>query len=224
MKSLPVWLLVPALGAAALAAGTVDVMEPGEDTPTITIYTHFEQPHSKASVAGMKDEVGAIMRPAGLNVEWRSLDAARGQESAEELVVVTFKGRCRMEELTPFPGRPGALGSTHVSDGAVLPFTDIHCDRIRRLIGPRTNSEDVKTRQNLFGRAMGRVLAHELYHVIAKTTAHASGGLAKAFYSTSDLMAKKLEFRKKEAATLRHLKLHSLAIAAGTAAPQSGAQ
>ena len=222
MLRLPVWFFLPVLTAAALAADLAEVKEPGEDPPPITIYTHFEQSASTVSVDTMKEELEAILQPVGLALEWRSLDAARGRESAVELVVVTFKGNCRMEELADF-APPGALGSTHVSDGAVLPFADVHCDRIRRLIGPLTNAEDAETRENMFGRAMGRVLAHELYHVMAKTTAHVPGGIAKAFYTAGDLLAKKASFSKKEAATLRNLKLDSLARTMGKAALPAGA-
>ena len=224
MTRLPVWFFLPALTVAALAADLAEVKGPGDDAPPITIYTHFEGPYSTASVDRMKEELEGIMRPVGMSLEWRSLDAARGRESAVELVVVTFKGKCRMDELAPFASEPGALGSTHISDGAVLPFADIHCDRIRRLMGPLVNAEDVETRQDLLGRAMGRVLAHELYHVVAKSTGHVSGGITKAFYTAGDLLAKKVGFCKKEAATLRNLRLHSLARAMGTAAIQAGAQ
>lgn len=223
MKLPPAWFFVPALSVAAVAAGPAEVKEPPEDFP-LTIYTHFEQPYSDASVKRMKAEIGAIMRPAGRNVEWRSLDAARDRESAAELVVVTFKGGCRVEGPAPSVARPGALGSTHVSDGDVLPFTDIHCDRIRRLIGPRVKARDVETRQKLLGRAMGRVLAHELYHVIAKTTAHASSGLAKAYYNAGDLMAKKLEFRQKDAARLRHVQRRGPVHTTGTVALEAGSR
>ncbi len=224
MPRLPVWSFLPAFAAAALAADQAGVKGPGEDPPPITIYTHFEQPYSSVSVDAMKEELEAIVHPAGISLEWRSLDAARGRESAVELVVVTFKGRCRMDELAPFASAPGALGSTHVSDGAVLPFADVYCDRIRRLIGEPLEAEDVRTRQNMLGRAMGRVLAHELYHVVARSTAHVPGGITKAFYTAGDLLRRKAGFSKKEAATLRNLKLRSLASAVGSGALPAGAR
>ncbi len=224
MPRLPVWSFLPALAVAALAADRAEVKGLGEDAPPVTIYTHFEQPYSSVSVGAMKEELEAIMRSIDVSLEWRSLDAARGRESAAELVVVTFKGRCRMDELAAFTSQPGALGSTHVSDGAVLPFADVYCDRIRRMISPPLETEDAGTRQSMLGRAMARVLAHELYHVMARSTAHISGGITKAFYTAGDLMRQNAGFSKKEAAALRSLKLESLAGVMGSAALPAGAR
>lgn len=220
MTPLPAWISLTALAAVAVAAGPPVAMD-SEDTP-ITIYTHFEQPYSKTSVGQMEREIGEILRPAGLSVEWRSLDGARGEESAVQLVVVTFKGKCGMNELGPAATAPGALGSTHVSDGVVLPFTDVYCDRIRGMIESRVRAEDAETRERSLGRAMGRVLAHELYHVITRTTSHASGGLAKPYYDAGDLLARKFGFRQKEAGELRALSLGALARSAGEGLPGGG--
>jgi hypothetical protein len=57
-------------------------------------------------------------------------------------------------------------------------------------------------RPYLYGRAMGRLLAHELYHVIVKTRAHDSAGVAKPCFSVEDLLGNGLEF---EAVTLARL-------------------
>ena len=50
---------------------------------------------------------------------------------------------------------------------------------------------------------MARVVAHELYHVLMRTTEHARAGVARSCFSSSDLLAERFEF---EAATLARLR------------------
>ena len=50
---------------------------------------------------------------------------------------------------------------------------------------------------------MARVVAHELYHVLMRTTEHARAGVARSCFSTSDLLTERFEF---EGATLARLR------------------
>jgi hypothetical protein len=50
---------------------------------------------------------------------------------------------------------------------------------------------------------MARVVAHELYHVLMRTTEHARSGVARSCFSTSDLLTERFEF---EGATLARLR------------------
>ena len=74
------------------------------------------------------------MGPLGRHFVWRSIAGVQGNEVSSELAVLTFKGRCDVAGIIPRETHPGALGWTHVSDGAILPFSDIDCDRIRDFI------------------------------------------------------------------------------------------
>ncbi|HLH32228.1 MAG TPA: hypothetical protein VKY31_13575, partial [Terriglobia bacterium] len=46
----------------------------------------------------------------------------------------------------------------------------------------------------LFGRAMARVMAHEIYHVLAAATDHAGSGIAKPSLSFEDLVSDRFAF------------------------------
>jgi hypothetical protein len=50
---------------------------------------------------------------------------------------------------------------------------------------------------------MARVVAHELYHVLMRTTDHARAGVARSCFSTGDLLTERFEF---EGATLARLR------------------
>lgn len=148
----------------------------------------------------MKREVESIVRPSGINLSWRSLDTPRLDEVYSDLVVVKFHGKCNMDgiqllfsELGP-EAAGGVLGHTKVSDGQVLPFTELECDRIRRSIAPLTIGNSLADREALLGRAMARVLAHELFHIFVNTGKHGHEGVAKTSHSRRELVADRFEF------------------------------
>ena len=45
----------------------------------------------------------------------------------------------------------------------------------------------------VLGRALARVAAHEIYHIVAQTPEHEKSGLAKANLSSQELTANRLE-------------------------------
>ncbi|MDQ6699902.1 MAG: hypothetical protein M3Z36_06930, partial [Acidobacteriota bacterium] len=137
---------------------------------------------------------------------WRLLDEPRGNESFADLVVVRFKGACETaaasyySELGPY-GEGAALALTRISDGHVLPFSEVRCDQIRHYIGPQ---------DGVLGRAMGRVVAHELYHIFAGTAKHGSDGVAKSFHTRKELVGEDFAFHPKDSAKLREWKWRAL--------------
>jgi hypothetical protein len=148
------------------------------------------------------------MTPMGLRFEWRDL---RGPKDvpAVELAVVSFKGRCNVAGLQPHNiSTPGALGWTHISDGVILPFTDVDCDEIRIFLQRALLGVSARDREEVFGRALARVLAHELYHIFADTTRHGSCGVAKEAYTVHDLLTAGFRFEDKETRAMRNSKAY----------------
>jgi len=64
-----------------------------------------------------------------------------------------------------------------------LPFAEIHCDRVSAFLRPRRKAEQTAT----LGAAMGRVIAHELYHMLTNTLTHGVGVLSKASVTSMEL-------------------------------------
>ena len=188
----------------------------------VALYTHFDHPAPQGVYEALQDELENIMQPIGLNFEWRSLDGVRGNEVSVELAVLTFKGRCDVAGLTSRSDpNPGALGWTHVSDGVILPFSDVDCDRIRNFVQRELVSVRLPDREEAFGRAIGRVVAHELYHVFANTSRHGSCGVGKSAYTVSELLAEDFQFEGRESTALRTSKAHTLLENATSLAPSS---
>lgn len=201
MKWLPLCLtlgVLPAFGGGRQA----------QDAP-VTLYTEFQQAPPDSVLDAIQDELDVIMSPAGLHFAWFPLAEAGGKVSPQ-LAVVHFKGRCDTEDLRPESGYPGPLGWTHISDGEILPFIDVSCAGLRIFVQRDLLNIPEADRETTFGRAIARVLAHELYHLLANTRAHTGNGVAKAYYSVSELLAQSLRFGRKECESLR-VKTASLA-------------
>jgi hypothetical protein len=171
----------------------------------ITLYAHFlQQDPPPAVLEAMQDELAEIMAPAGVELEWRSVSTAKSAEVSVELAVVTFRGECEATDAEfPIMPIPGALGWTHISDGAILPFSEIDCDGIRRFLHLDLVRLRQQERDAAYGRAVGRVLAHELYHIFANTQAHGSEGIAKRSYTARELISPALQFEERESDALR---------------------
>jgi hypothetical protein len=177
----------------------------------ITLYTNFLQQNPPPAVLeALQDELAGIMTPIGLRFDWRSLAASEGREVSVELAVITFRGGCDVENLAPFSAMPGALGWTHVSDGAILPFSEIDCDGIRHFLQGDLLHVRKEDREEVFGRALARVLAHELYHIFANTQQHGSWGVGKAAYSIQELLSHTFRFEHRETNALRAGKAKAL--------------
>jgi hypothetical protein len=158
----------------------------------IAVYTDFQQAPSPHVVSWFQDEVRSIVSPLGLEVAWKSLSGAHGVEIDRRLVVAKFLGTCESSGL-PLPAfHDGSLGRTHISGHEVLPFMDIDCNRIRGFLRTPLMQTDPHERDEMLGRALGRVFAHELYHVLARTTHHSSGSVAHSTYSVVELTDRRL--------------------------------
>jgi len=172
------------------------VGEPRADSSSpITLYTKFQVDPPRQEFDAMQQELASIMSPAGLSFRWRSLSSAAGEVSSE-LVIVNFRGICTTESPLGNRAGVGPLGWTHVTNHEVLPFSDIDCDRLSAFVRPAVAGLPQQKAEFALGRAMARVLAHELYHVFARTTHHGSAGVARTGHSIHELTADEFNFQE----------------------------
>jgi hypothetical protein len=96
-----------------------------------------------------------------------------------------------------------SLASTAVVDGQVLPFSTVQCDALRSVLNPILTNVRRGDRPALFGRAAARVLAHELFHMLAQTTTHGTHGVSKSCFGVADLTSDSFEFDSATVAQMR---------------------
>jgi hypothetical protein len=174
----------------------------------LAIYYSFDAAAPPAVlIREMQSELGRILEPAGLRAAWRAIDAPRDvSEDFPELVVFRFQGTCSFDtapgaNADPDPGGL-PLAETELSDGRVLPFGKVNCDIVRRLIAP-AKFQAAGQRNATLGRALARVVAHEIYHMLTASTMHASEGIARPAHSRTDLTASSFRFAATETNWLR---------------------
>ena len=171
-------------------------------TTSITILLQFENKHSELSVEEMKREMNTIMKDTGLALDFRSLRDFNPNEPVTDLVVVKFSGTCQMATMPVLYDERGPLAFTHSTDGEVLPFSVVACDRVRHSVESAMWNGDRARADFLLGRALGRVLAHELVHMVAKSSKHGVKGVAKTALSGGQLIADRLELDVEDVARL----------------------
>jgi hypothetical protein len=160
----------------------------------VGVYIEFDEPPSEAAMKAMRKEAPGILDRVGVPIAWRLVSENQGNEPFERLVVVTFTGKCACEGFLKSTREILVLGTTAVSDGHVLPFSQVRCDAIRRLLPEIEFASNRRVGDAALGRVLGRVVAHELYHAVLGTTHHASSGLAKGFQSTEELKSDEISF------------------------------
>lgn len=189
----------------ALYAPASGETNPPPDPPraTLAVIMDFQDPYSSVLLEAMERELERIMAPSNLRLEWRFYEDSLGKEVFHSLAVVRFKGRCRTGESPARPDARSALGLTHITGDAILPYADVHCDQVRKLVLPEIRSESYVRAEVRLGRALGRVVAHELYHILARTTRHGDSGLAKSVLTPQDLLLHEFTFQEPEAERIR---------------------
>jgi hypothetical protein len=160
----------------------------------VGVYLEFDESPSKAAMAAMQKETARALMRVGIQVAWRLVSENQGNEPFERLVVVKFIGQCGCGRILPATRDILVLGTTSVVDGRVLPYSQIRCDSVRRLLPDAEFAPNRQTGDATLGKVLGKVLAHELYHAILGTRHHSVSGLAKGFQSTADLMSDEISF------------------------------
>ncbi len=85
------------------------------------------------------------------------------------------------------PRQPQALGAARTSQSRIEPVVEIYLDPLAELIGTRLAGP--------LGRAMARVTAHELRHVVGQQAHHQGGDFPEGYSAGLLLAAKPAHFR-----------------------------
>jgi hypothetical protein len=188
--------------STALLCGAQPVIVP-RPSPLLAIFLNFDSRPSSTFIKNMENELSAILSPIDLNVRWYMADQNPAPEAWVRVVFLSFHGSCTYR--APEPSAPETdrmeLGETAASGGVVLPYSDMNCDRLRAFIA---GEEPVRSgEEQRMGIAMGRVVAHELYHVLLQTGEHSEKGIAKAVFTPAALLRASFGFEAGELDRIR---------------------
>ena len=155
-------------------------------TRTLALYTGPANGLDVRASEVMREELQRLLRPAEIDVVWKSLSDRRSAETFELVAVSSFEGSCSRHDAPTAPPISASLADTSISDGHILPFFRVDCTHLLRTLGSQTEPSGL-------GRALARVIGHEIYHIVAKTTEHQETGLAKAVFSVRDLTSNRFD-------------------------------
>ena len=193
------WALCCLLTAAILTAYA------GSPEPArLHLFLHGDAPPASEFKA-LKTELTSLLREANIDVDWEYSAKRRSVDGF--LVVVDLEGDCAVRSRAEAPPGPdgASLGSTAVANGHVQPFTSIDCAALSGMLTPRIAAQPAALRSWLYGRAMARVLAHEVYHYIGQATDHLKSGVAREKFSAADLLQERFEFDDLALSRLRNI-------------------
>ena len=186
----------------AICALVLAAIAPSVFAEGITIVLDFQGPRNEQSVSEMKREFAGIMKAASLTFDWKSRTEAEHAGFAN-LVVVRFKGTCVLRPVPYLLDERGPMAFTYSTEGEVQPFSEVECDQVTRVVRSAMSGSDFANADVLLGRAMGRVLAHEIVHILTKSPAHGHDGVAKTALSGRQLIADELRLDPEDLGRLR---------------------
>jgi hypothetical protein len=194
--------------ALSATAVTLSLCAADVSVAPLAVYYTFDTPPSAAVVTEMESEMARILAAAGVRVAWRDAASPRNGEDFPALVMFRFRGVCSFDQdleaiqrLEAPAGQP--LAETDIANGEVLPFGAVDCETVRRYIAPALKSVGRDEKDAALGRAVARVSAHEIYHMLTGSEGHARRGIARARHSREELTAPTFAFAQKETDWLR---------------------
>lgn len=157
---------------------------------SLTVVLDIKDHHySPSSLAAMESETQRIFDDTGMTLDWRLKERLPEHAEFTNVVVFTMTGSCRMNMVPLLIDERGPLAFTYTSDGEVLPFGEVRCDRIKASLQRSPLPSNGQSWDALFGIALGRVMAHELYHMLSDEKDHTRNGLTRESLRADELVS-----------------------------------
>ena len=175
----------------------VSYAAPGSDLArhaSVTAVLEFDQPDSSIPLDAVAQELSRILAPTGADINIRVRNESSEVEISGELVVFKMKGWCTMNALPigALSDERGPLAMTYSVDGQMLEFGEVNCDRVRSSLQRVFGTSYSNIQQQVYGRALARVMAHELYHMFVQSPIHSRRGITKGSLSAWELSSEDL--------------------------------
>jgi hypothetical protein len=184
-----------AVAAAFLMLPSLVPGETAEPRLVVRIYDNYRVPSKHVEEA--RRVVDEIFQRAGVSILW--LDCWRGRRAA---VVPRCRETAAINEIilrlqasAPVTDQPAPLGLSLLNVVSGTPFfATVYPDRVK---------STARASNATFGTLLGRVVAHEIGHLLLNRNTHAGTGLMKAHWNRDDLNRKDWSFADDEVATIQ---------------------
>lgn len=184
-------LLICALPALLAAA-------PSPGLP-LTVVLDFEHVKTSVPLPAVQSELQKLLSAANLTVDLRLRNELPDSPQLGQVVIFKMRGFCSTDPAIPvgaLSDERGALAMTYTSDGQILPFGEVECDRVRQSLSRLWGQPLPKGHETDLALAIARVLAHEVYHMLGDSVAHTRTGVTKESLTARELTQPELSFPK----------------------------
>lgn len=179
------WILAPALEAQ------------------IALLTAHDHPPVTQVTQAMEGELTALFAGAGSAVVIHADGPLVYLGAPRHVLYVAFRGRCEfVPQIAPRTGQR-IMASLAVVDGRIQPMMTVDCDAVAQTIAGHMTRADLKHAEFVYGRALARVVAHEIYHWVAHQTNHRHSELFSETMGARTLLAERARFEPGEVQLLR---------------------
>jgi hypothetical protein len=168
----------------------------------VTVILNFEGQHPNRAIRIMEREAEKILKDSDLHLDWVMREDAT-QKSFQDLVVLRFKGDCGLPSNTRPLEAVGTLAFTYETDGVVQPFSEVSCDKVGSFLLSGLKNRVYTDPEKLMGVALGRVVAHELVHMLLGSGKHSDSGVFKPSLTVEQLVSAELPLDEGDADRLR---------------------
>jgi hypothetical protein len=160
----------------------------------MTVLVDFEQPHSRHTLRQVQTQLDRVLSGTGLTLSLAERNGLETPSRFHDLLLFTMKGQCSMEALPigALSDERGALAMVHSTDGEILHYGEVECDKIRSSLEHVLGKQQTRAYQGAFDIALGNVMAHEIYHMLAGSAEHTHSGVTRPGLSASELLNRKL--------------------------------
>ena len=183
---------------ALCAAPAFSFEGPGGPIAPLTLVVDAERPLPAQAMAEMRRELDRLVQGSTLRIEWKLRGELKPGDLVSDLVLVKFRGECRMDSSPALLDGRGPLAFTYQTDGEILPFSEVSCERVRAVARSAMTDVDLARGDLLLGRALARVVAHEVYHIVSREEKHSAAGVFKKGLTGAQLIAEQFRFSDKD--------------------------
>src|SRR5882724_6392143 len=144
----------------------------GAQSRSLALYAGEATGLDPSAIRSAQHELDRLLAPTGIDIVWKDLSTRTSGEQFDRVVVISFDGSCSpLDAVAPF-GRLQdpeiSLADSSVSNGDVLPFFRVDCTHLLQILTPALRPMSATERSKAFGRALGRIMAHEIYHIVGE--------------------------------------------------------
>lgn len=171
---------------------------------TLAFIVEAEHPVPAATATALAQELEQLLAPAGLQAHWHEFAPSIQLGVVKAVFTVRIHGHCRVPLAVDTPVIAGSLAWVRVNSGGFLALIDLDCALAARFIRQSFAAHEYSLAPALLGRAMARLLMHELLHYFSGSADHLSTPLFGPSISPRELSDADLRLASEEAAILQN--------------------